>query len=176
MQRVARPQPSQEGGPVLWVPMACVPKGNSQRIVRRGGFPRLLPSKRAVEAQHLLASALRRLSAETHTGPVWRDVCFVLRIPTSWPAWRRRAALELRWIPTYRPDTGNLVKLLDDAIEEAGIVHNDSQIVGGSAVKLYGPVPGYRIRITPLPQATRLEPSRPFTLSALVPPRTPRTK
>ena len=147
----------------LWVPLAPVPKGNSQRVVRRGRFTRVLPSARAESAQRALANYLRRSApASPPTGPVRRDATYWLPVPKSWPKWKRDAARDGRYLPPgggRQPDTGNFDKLLDDALEAAGWVANDGQIVGGHTAKLYAPLePGYSIRITPLEQATRSSP------------------
>jgi hypothetical protein len=55
-----------------------------------------------------------------------------------------------------------LVKLLDDALEGAGLIANDGQIVGGECVKVYSKEPGYLVRLLPLPQASRAEGSSPL--------------
>ena len=54
------------------------------------------------------------------------------------------------------------MKLLDDALEGAGLIANDGQIVGGECAKVYSGEPGYLVRLLPLPQATRAERSSPL--------------
>ena len=136
-----------------------VPKGNSGRIVRAGRFPRLIPSKRAVECQKILTPLLSQyVTGAPFEGPVRRDVVFTLAIPPSWPKWKKAAAEDKRYLPAgggRTPDTGNLLKLLDDCLESSGIIYNDSQIIGGESWKVYGPTPGYLVRIEPLSQAAR---------------------
>lgn len=159
----------------LWAPMVPVPKGNAQEIYRRGRHLGVKPRAKVKRAQAALAVLLRASagSRECISGPVWRDACYVLPIPPSWPRWKRVAAEELRYLPPgggRQPDTGNLTKLLDDALEDAGLIANDGQIVGGCCVKLYGAEPGYIVRLTELPQASRTEPAWPFIRPPLTPP------
>ena len=144
----------------VWIPgLAPVPKGNRPRIIRRGRWTKLLPAKRAVEAERALTLALRPHAPRAPLScPVRRDCVFFLPIPKSWPAWKREAARARTWLPTgggRQADTGNLVKLLDDALEGAGILLNDGQIVGGECAKLYGAEVGYLIQVTPLVQGGR---------------------
>lgn len=139
-----------------------VPKGNSGRIVRAGRFPRLIPSKRAVECQKMLTPQIAsQVTGAPIEGPVRRDVVFTLPIPPSWPRWKKAAAEERRYLPAgggRTPDTGNLLKLLDDCLEASGVIYNDSQIIGGESWKIYGSTPGYLIRIESLSQADRGSP------------------
>jgi len=143
-----------------WIPgLVPTPKGNSPRIVRRGKWPKVLPSKRAVEAQKALTRALKlKAPPEPLRGPLRRDCVFYLPIPQSWPKWKQAAAMSGSWLPEgggRQADTGNLTKLLDDALEGAGWLLNDGQIVGGETLKLYGEPPGYLVRLTPLAQGRR---------------------
>ena len=107
-----------------------------------------------------------------------RDVLFCLPVPQSWPLWKKAAARQHRYLPPgggRQADVGNLVKLLDDALEGAGLIANDGQIVGGECVKLYGQEPGYLIQLTPLVQGARqpseAEPAS-WWFSKTTPPRT----
>jgi hypothetical protein len=49
------------------------------------------------------------------------------------------------------PDVGNLDKLLDDALEAAGWLLDDAQIVSGLTGKIYSEEPGYWIRLSAYP-------------------------
>lgn len=159
----------------FWLPLPPVPKGNSPRIIKFGGRLGVAPSKRSKWAEGQLVALLRATSKVPRvplTCPVWRDATFVLPIAPSWPKWKREAARELRYLPPgggRQPDVGNLVKLLDDALERARVIHNDGQIVGGSCSKVYGDQPGYLVRVTELPQASREDPSHPFVRPTLLP-------
>jgi len=151
---------------LIWVPLVPRPKGNSQRIILRGGYPRVLPSKSATACESALVAQLRRSAPpEPLLGPLWRDVTFCLPIPRSWPKWRQRAAVERRSLPAGgggQADLGNLVKLLDDALERSGHLRNDGQIVGGTACKVHAEEPGYLVRLQPIHQASRLDPGAPL--------------
>lgn len=143
-----------------------VPKGNSGRIVRAGKFPRLIPSKRAMDCQKILTPELaKHVRGAPFEGPVRRNVVFTLAISPSWPKWKKAAAADLRFLPAgggRTPDCGNLLKLLDDCLEASGLIFNDSQIIGGESWKVYGPTPGYLICLEPLAQADRTESGRPL--------------
>lgn len=162
----------------LWIPLAPVPKGNSRRQFRcsRTGALRSAPSRTSQRAEEAVTRFLRLYAPdEPLTGPVQRDACYVMSVPPSWPQWKREAALELRYQHVTRPDVGNLDKLLDDALEGAGWISNDSRICGGFTFKAYGAVPGYLVRLTPIPQATRTDPACPFVRPPLLPPQGYRT-
>ena len=156
---------------LIWIPLPPTPKGNNPRLVwgRKGGHrkrPLLLPSKAASSCQKALTRLLRASAPPSPLEcPVRRDALFCLPVPQSWPLWRKAAARQHRFLPPgggRQADTGNLVKLLDDALEGAGLIANDGQIVGGEAWKVYAGEPGYLIRLLPLPQATRAEGSSPL--------------
>lgn len=48
---------------------------------------------------------------------------------------------------THRPDASNLLKLLEDVMESAGVFGNDSQIVRAEPVKWWSPSPGVAVLI-----------------------------
>jgi Holliday junction resolvase RusA-like endonuclease len=59
-----------------------------------------------------------------------------LRVPPSWPVWRRAAALEGLVRPTARPDSTNLLKALEDACN--GVLWgDDAQVVDSHAHRWY---------------------------------------
>ena len=151
----------------LFVAVEPKPKGNKQRIVRKGrhGPLRVVNDKSVIAKQTSLVHALwthRDALRETLRGAVEVGVTFVLPIPGSWPAWKQEAA-HRRLVFPYTdsagssgaiPDRGNLLKLLEDALEKAGYLANDSQIVGGPVAKVYGRVPGYELSISAKDEVT----------------------
>jgi len=145
----------------ILVPIAPLPKGNAQSIARNRhtGSLFVVNDKKIQARQKTLTSALRtRAPQEPVTGPVRLDVTFVLGVPTSWPAWKQEAALRGLVLPYTQatgssggiPDRGNLLKLIEDCLEKAGFLCNDSQICGGLVAKKYGAEPCYLIELTPL--------------------------
>lgn len=79
-------------------------------------------------------------------GPVALEMTFVMGIPESWPAWKRKAALDGHIAPTSRPDMDNLEKALLDAFNGCLIV-DDSFVVKREASKVYGAMPGILIKV-----------------------------
>lgn len=130
-------------------------KKNNLKPFRRGNFVRLHYDAKTKQAQETLAARVyeHRPSAPWDN-PVRLDVVFVMPIPDGWPLWKKKAALEGRFHHVSRPDRGNLLKLLEDALK-GPFYTDDSAVVTGDVGKAYGEVPGYRIVLTELAQATR---------------------
>lgn len=130
-------------------------KGNSRKIVKFGKRFSLIGGDKARAAeQTLVARLLEHRPPEPFTGPVRLDVAFVRKIPDGWPQWKRAAALDGSFWPITRPDRGNALKLIEDAM--SGLFYaDDAQVVDGSVTKRYGSAEGYQIVLTPLDQATR---------------------
>lgn len=152
-----------------FVGVVPMPKGNAQKIVRRGRKRGLVNEDRVVAKQReltfaLLANAAR--PARAMRGAVEFGVTFVLPIPKTWPIWKREAAAARALFPYTEaegssggiPDRGNLLKLIEDCLEKAGYLSNDSQICDGPVAKVYGETPGYEITLRKLPEVlTRSE-------------------
>lgn len=130
-------------------------KGNSKRIIHVGrpgakrpmlvSKPQDLATEREVAIRAGVYKPLRPLE-----GPIFLGVTFVLQVPPSWTKRRRAEALAGQVLPTSVPDRGNLLKLLEDALQAAGFYKSDSQIVDGHVRKEYGAQPGYRIQFEAL--------------------------
>jgi Holliday junction resolvase RusA-like endonuclease len=70
-----------------------------------------------------------------------------LAIPTSWPEWKRLAALAGKIGPSGIPDASNILKSAEDALN--GVVWiDDAQIVSVGMVKRYGKSPEVRIIVS----------------------------
>jgi Holliday junction resolvase RusA-like endonuclease len=111
----------------FFVPGEIKPKGNSKNIVRSKSGQAFLVEPAANTAN---ANALRVLFAQ-HAPPkpiegaVW--VCY--QIQYAWRKGDSKKTRELRMVPKdTAPDLGNLEKQLDDALQAAGFLVNDSQI------------------------------------------------
>lgn len=139
----------------FFLPARPAQKGNSKLIYRTGyrgaGATRVVsnPKDKAAEARLTnLARAYRPL--RPLEGALRLDVEFVLPIPPSWPARKRAEALACVLLPTSRPDRGNMLKLLEDALQAAGFYLDDAQIVAGDVAKRYGDPVGYRVSLSPV--------------------------
>lgn len=135
------------------VVVACRPttKGNHKQIVRgRGGRPMLIGSTAARAAEAELVALLRPSApAEPWDCPVAVDVEALLPAP-------RRLRGDSGGYPVGRPDRGNLLKCVEDALQKAGYFRDDAQIVDGRVAKRYVDIdelPGYRITVRELSQA-----------------------
>lgn len=165
-----------EGGRVvrMWIDgVVPAPKGNSKRVVpvMRGGrqVHVVVPSSADAKREREVVKRIRLIGPAPPepalTGPLALDVVFVLPVPKSWPKWRREAALAGHVYPYSdasgsagsKPDRGNLLKLIEDALEAAGWVRNDSQFVTGRVAKVYGPEPGYACEIAELEEVSSRE-------------------
>jgi len=124
----------------LTIPGRPTSKGNSRRILTRAdGRPFTASSAASTRAeQSVRAYAAAHAPAAPLEGPVRLDVTFRYSIPLASRATKRRAAKIVAGEPcTRRVDRGNLLKLIEDALE--GIAYlDDSQIVEGEVRKEWG--------------------------------------
>lgn len=133
-------------------------KGNSKRIIRvpRRGLPpalRIASSVKDKAAEMAVARlALAYRPGRPLEGPLRLDATFCMPVPPSWSRRQRAEALAgLRYpIGGNRLDRGNMLKLLEDALQLAGFYQHDGQIVDGAVRKVYSATPGYRVRLEPL--------------------------
>lgn len=83
------------------------------------------------------------------TCPLWVDLIFLFTPPMSWPDWRRQWMIENRAVMSNLPDSVNLRKAVEDALE--GVFWaNDKLICMGKTEKRYGDRAGVEIVIRPL--------------------------
>ncbi len=73
-------------------------------------------------------------------GPLLLTIEFFRKVPASWSKKNRRAALEGEIHPTTKPDLGNYVKGVEDAMNSI-VYLDDAQIVDVTARKRYGEQP-----------------------------------
>lgn len=78
------------------------------------------------------------------------DVIFFMPIPKNTSKVRRRAMLNGTLHHIGKPDRTNLLKFIEDCVQEAGILSNDSIVTEGETKKMYGLIPKTVIKITPL--------------------------
>jgi Holliday junction resolvase RusA-like endonuclease len=126
------------------IPGRPTSKGNSRRILRAGGRAFAASSHQTIQAErNARAIAWAERPPELLCGPLLLDVVFCFAIPQ---AKRERVSARGRVRPAQiiagepcmrRVDRGNLLKLIEDALE--GVVYaDDSQIVGGDVRKVWG--------------------------------------
>lgn len=134
----------------LFIALPPKTKGNRKAIACRGPygrrFVRANDRDRAAE-QHLILAARHFRPLQPLEGPLRLGVTFVMPIPPSWTQKKRAEALAGVVLPTPRPDRGNMLKLIEDALEAAGYYRDDAAICAGPVDKVYGAEPGYRIQL-----------------------------
>jgi len=87
------------------------------------------------------------------SGPVRLECTFVFAAPKSWPKRKRALVAGGLLVPhTARPDTSNLVKLVEDAL--TGVLYRDDAQVSeyGLTFKAWGQRDETRVRVTFLPE------------------------
>ncbi len=87
-------------------------------------------------AFRVLAAAAMR-GAPPFAGPVTMRLIAYYPIPPSWPQKRQLQALAGDVRPTVKPDLGNVVKSVEDALNQI-VYRDDAQIVEQSLAKVYG--------------------------------------
>ena len=103
------------------------------RAVRTGKGVRMYTKKWAVAYADLIREAWRQ-AAPADWKP-WPGVAFLyvnaeFAAPKSWPKWRR----ETEWFYPSKPDTSNIVKMVEDALNGLAWV-DDAQVQIGKATK-----------------------------------------
>lgn len=82
-------------------------------------------------------------------GPLAVHIHIVLRIPESWPQWKKDLAKTSTIWPTVKPDSDNVEKAVKDALN--GVAWGDDcQVVATTKLKFYGASPRVRIKIEPI--------------------------
>ena len=134
----------------LFVGINPAVKGNYKRAWIRGGRAIIAPDPKTIQNERTLVAALAthpsRPSAPLDQ-PIRVDVEIRLAVPAGFSGKKRAAALRGEERPAKRPDRGNFLKLLEDALEKAGYVVDDARIVEGDVAKVYAETPGWRVVI-----------------------------
>lgn len=104
-------------------------------------------------AEDALVRALRPLAPPVPwSGVVVLGVTFVYTVPETFTDEQRADALAGWMRPTSAQgyghhDRGNALKLLEDALAQAGFYGNDGQVCDGPVSKVFGEVAGYDVRM-----------------------------
>jgi Holliday junction resolvase RusA-like endonuclease len=136
---------------VIVVTLLGEPRGwGRTRCVVIGGQPRFFVDKktRAYEKALKLAARVAMRRRPLLEGPIVAVVTAVFAVPTSWSRKKRDAALVGVVRPTGPPDWDNVGKMLDAF---KGVVwSDDSRVVDGRVVKMYGEEAMLRVDVRPL--------------------------
>ena len=125
-----------------------VPKAQERdRITARGGFARSYKSKTQKLVEDKLLSLLM---LHKPTEPMLRAVNLKVKVYLSIPKSKSRKwrlmALQGIIRPTTKPDCSNIIKNLEDVMNEV-FFHDDRQIVDLSISKYYGDIPHWEIEL-----------------------------
>lgn len=102
---------------------------------------------KSLEKEKIIWQLRSQFNHECITGAILLNVIFYMPIPKNTSKVRKLQMLNGVIHHRGKPDRTNLLKLIEDCIERAGIISNDSIIVGGHSEKLYGLVPRTFIEI-----------------------------
>lgn len=125
-------------------PLTIVIPGDPVPYARTGGgkgTPRFTPRRQRHTMEFIRLLAAQEMAGRAPLGgPVSLTLRAVFEVPKSWPKKRQAEALTGGVRPTKRPDISNLVKLVEDALNQV-VYADDAQIVSVAAEKCYGPQP-----------------------------------
>ena len=118
-----------------------IPKARA-RVTTIGGFARAYTPKSTVDYEKRVAAAARAAmgAKQPDTGPI--EIMLELRmpVPVSWSKKKRAAALSGLVRATKKPDSGNIQKAIEDAMNDIAYI-DDAQIVITTVRKLYAAEP-----------------------------------
>jgi Holliday junction resolvase RusA-like endonuclease len=117
-------------------------------VLSRGRFY----NKKHTEKEQAIWQLKSQFNRPQFSGPVKLDVIFYRAIPKSTSAIRRKQMLNGMIYPIEKPDRSNCLKFIEDCLEGAGVLSNDSIIVDGNTKKLYGDVAKTVLFITDINQ------------------------
>lgn len=132
---------------LFFVPWEVKPKGNSKQIVRgKDGRSYLIePAKNRQNAKDLRTLFAEFAPPTPYHGPV--VVTYTIMYPFR--GYHNKKQKSGGMIPKHtRPDLGQLVKQLDDALQAAGFLYDDAQICSyGNTRKVHCSTPGVSVEI-----------------------------
>ena len=131
------------------IPGPAVPQGRT-RLTTRGRYPHAYDPQKSREYKQLVQAiakaAMRKRGGALLEGPVMLSVQEFRAVPKSWNKEKREAALGGSIFPTTKPDTSNVVKGIEDAMN--GIVwHDDAQVVITRTLKIYDESPRVEVEV-----------------------------
>lgn len=137
------------------IPGSAVPQGRP-RLTTRGGHPHAYDPQRSRDFKRtvriLVQAAMRDAGHVALPGAVELYLCEFRAIPKSWSKSKREKALCGELMPTTKPDTSNVTKPIEDALNEVAW-GDDSQIVASHSYKVYSDNPRVEIAILEVKKA-----------------------
>lgn len=123
------------------------PQGKGRpRIGKVGQHARMFTPKKTASYEGLVALAAQQAMAghAPLEGPVSATLLVDCRVPESWSARKREAALTGAVMPTTKPDTDNVIKAIFDGCN--GVAwRDDVQVVDLTVRKRYSTTPAVRV-------------------------------
>lgn len=132
------------------VPVEPYGKGRARTFIhQRSGRPVTFTPEKTAAFEREVARAFRIAypNHEPFTGPVAFEVFAFCSIPPSWPKWKREAALAGKIPHVSPPDSSNVRKAVEDALNKIAY-KDDSQINDGHDQKRYASRPRVEVSIT----------------------------
>jgi Holliday junction resolvase RusA-like endonuclease len=108
------------------------------------------PAKTAKWEANVACLARRAKGSQFFDGPVNMRLSFIFGMPKNWPKGKRELWEGLPC--TKKPDLDNVVKLVLDALNNAGVWADDSYVTDLSTRKVWGVEPRTEIIIEALPK------------------------
>lgn len=109
---------------------------SAPRFTKKGIF-----STHSKRQEQVIWQLKSQFNHETITAPIRMNVTFYMPVPKSASKKMRLQMLNGVVHHIKKPDRSNLLKFIEDCLERAHIISNDSIIVGGSTNKAYSLVP-----------------------------------
>jgi len=134
---------------LLTFAMNGLPRGQGRpRAVKRGGFVSVYKDEkdRKYEASVAKVAETAMAGRDPFEGPLSLSVRFRMPIPKSSNKRVKTSMAAGEIPPTTKPDTSNMVKSIEDAMNGVAFV-DDAQIVRLFASKIYAEVPGVDVRV-----------------------------
>lgn len=132
------------------------PQGSKKGFARNGRVMMVESSKKVGPWREAVVAQCQRdgLAGRMMTGPVSVDLLFLLPRPKGHYGTGRNADVLKPGSPKYptgKPDTDKLARAVMDALVQAGVLKDDSQVVALDARKAYcsagDPVPGAHVTV-----------------------------
>jgi Holliday junction resolvase RusA-like endonuclease len=133
----------------ITITLSGAPVGKGRpRFVRKTGHAFTPASTRRYEDVLRYAAQVEMNGRAPIEGPVRVEVTALFPIPASWSK-KKRSAAEAGFVyATVKPDSDNLLKVLDSLNEV--VWRDDKQITDARIVKGYSTAPRYVVTVTPL--------------------------
>lgn len=107
-------------------------------------------SKISPSKQQVIWQLKAQVNHEPLSGPLYANITFYRPVPASTSNVKKRQMLAGLIHPIGKPDRSNMLKFVEDCLEGAGIISNDSIIVDGPTRKAFGEIPKTVIMLAPI--------------------------